>query len=113
MTQNVELCIVLQEYYYELCQLYAKLQKNDIIPIPGDGSRMSVASIEKIFKLFPDIPMETIINNTNHYSGWYGTMGHMAKHLNEPKTYKFLISMGLNTSILDYYDETSSWEFDQ
>ena len=58
------------------------------------------------------MPPATIINDTNHYSGWYGTMGHMARTLNEPETYQFLISMGLDTSIFDYYEENSEWEFD-
>ena len=116
MAENMNLPIVLEEYYSQLHQLWSNLQDNGLedngsIVTRGDGSRMPVSKIKEILALFPDMPAATIINDTNHESGWYGTMGHMAQALNEPETYQFLISMGLDTSILDYYEENSEWEF--
>ena len=102
MTQNVDLNIVLEQYYSPLHDLWSNLADNGLIASRGDGLRMPISKIKEIFALFPNMPEATIINDTDHYSGWYGTMGHMAKILNEPETYQFLISKGLDTSILNF-----------
>jgi hypothetical protein len=99
----------IEKYYNKLHKLWSSLAEKDQLSYQGNGLRMSISSVKEIIESFPEMLPKDIINNTQHYSGWYGTMGHMAKFLNERETYNFLLDMGLDPTIEDYYGENCEW----